>query len=117
MRDVFCTQEGCQAASTGKCLEGFDPIATCPYRPHASLSSPDADPTWSTAFVPLPSGESLSELEATSVAAEAPTRVVILAGPAASGKTTILTSIYESFLEAPFANFLFAGSITLVAFE
>lgn len=45
------------------------------------------------------------------------TSVIILAGAAKSGKTTVLTSIYESFLKAPYANFLFAGSKTLVAFE
>ncbi len=42
---------------------------------------------------------------------------MIVAGPVGSGKTTILTSLFESFLEAPTGNYLFAGSKTLVGFE
>jgi hypothetical protein len=68
-------------------------------------------------FVDLPSGEALNETQAAEVTRQGATRVVIIAGPSDSGKTTILTSLFESFLEAPFANYLFAGSRTLVGFE
>ena len=117
MSDPICMQEGCQSAATGKCLEGFDPVGTCPYLPHTAATTSDDTASSQTAFVGLPSGEALSEIEASEVTGEAPTRVVILAGPADSGKTTVVTSLFESFLEAPFANFLFAGSNTLVGFE
>lgn len=69
------------------------------------------------AFIGLNSGEALSELEATLVARSEPSRVVVLAGPPGSGKTTILTSLFEEFLTAPFANYLFAGSRTLIGLE
>lgn len=34
-----------------------------------------------------------------------------------AGKTTLVAALYEKFNEAPFANYLFAGSKTLVAME
>jgi energy-coupling factor transporter ATP-binding protein EcfA2 len=70
-----------------------------------------------TSFVDLPKGEALEQFQASEIACQEVTRLVILAGPHGSGKTTILTALFEAFLEAPFANYLFAGSRTLVGFE
>jgi len=67
--------------------------------------------------ISLPSGNTLGEEDAFGVTRSNPTTVVVLAGPQGSGKTTLITSIYESFLEAPFGGYLFAGSQTLVALE
>jgi len=114
--DIACTREGCQIASTGKCLEGFDPTSTCPYQQNSTLAHTTADPT-DTPFVDLPTGEALTEVEASELTRQAITRVVVLAGPSGSGKTTILTSLFEAFFDAPFGNFRFAGSATLVGFE
>src|SRR5437660_1243890 len=108
-----CAREGCDIATTGKCLEGFDPANTCPYL-SLEAGEPGSSSTDMAAFVDLPTGEALTEAQATDVTREGLTRVVIIAGPTASGKTTILTTLFESFLEAPFANYLFAGSRTLV---
>lgn len=118
MTDSNCTQNGCQVFSSGKCLEGFDPIDECPYlsRDPSRQSSEDA-PLTSSTFVTLPSGDALTENEAGGVTRAEPTQVVILAGPVDSGKTTILVSIFESFLDAPIGNLSFAGSRTLVGFE
>jgi hypothetical protein len=117
MNDNSCTREGCQVASTAKCLEGFDPPGTCPYLSDRHVSPADATSPEASAFVDLPSGEALDEFQASEVTRQGITRVVVLAGPSGSGKTTILTSLFEAFLEAPFGNFLFAGSRTLVGFE
>lgn len=117
MNYVSCTREGCQVASTSKCLEGFEPPSTCPYLSSADSSTPDASSTEASAFVDLPRGEALTEAQASEVTRQGITRVIVLAGPSGSGKTTILTSLFEAFLEAPFGNFLFAGSRTLVGFE
>src|SRR5687767_14635843 len=65
----------------------------------------------------LPDGEALTAQRATAITAAAPTRVVILAGAEDSGKTTLLTSLYEKFLQGRFADHLFAGSATLPAYE
>jgi hypothetical protein len=112
-----CTREGCQVASTAKCLEGFEPPSTCPYLSIAQVSTTDAGSAETSAFVDLPSGEALTEMQASEVTRQGITRVIMLAGPSGSGKTTILTSLFEAFLEAPFGNFLFAGSRTLIGFE
>jgi GTPase SAR1 family protein len=117
MIDTPCTQEGCQVGSTGKCVEGFDPPSTCLYLTSSSIPDAGAETPAQPAFVDLPKGEALTEVQASDVTREGPTRVVVLAGPIGSGKTTIITSLFEAFLEAPFANFLFAGSLTLVGFE
>ncbi len=60
------------------------------------------------------------ELDAETVSAvsrQAWARVILIAGPEGSGKTTLLTSLYESFQRGTFANYSFAGSLTLPAFE
>jgi hypothetical protein len=115
MTQLSCTRPNCTVASGGPCLEGFDPAQTCPYLARSPASGSDEDQM--AAFVDLPSGEALTEVEASSVTRQGITKVVIVAGPVLSGKTTILTSLYEAFLEAPFGNSLFAGSRTLVGFE
>jgi hypothetical protein len=117
MKNLSCAREGCQVASTSKCLEGFDPPTTCPYLASAPVAGDEAVATETPAFVDLPSGEALSEAQASEVTRQGVTRVVVLAGPSSSGKTTILTSLFEAFLEAPFGNLLFAGSRTLLGFE
>jgi hypothetical protein len=116
---VRCTQSGCPVATEGKCREGFSPPDTCPYITYSEddeIEVATTEPA-STIYEALPSGEALSTSEVASITRSEPSKIIIFAGPIESGKTTILTSLYESYLEAPFANFLFAGSRTLVGFE
>ena len=68
-------------------------------------------------LVDLPSGSDLSPEMARAITAASLTRLVLLAGEAASGKTTLLSAIYEKFSEGEFADLLFAGSVTLVGWE
>ena len=117
MSDLLCTREGCEVATIGKCLEGFEPRTSCPYLSDSASGSVESEPAGPAAFVDLPSGEALDEIEAAQITRGGPTSVVLIAGPSGSGKTTILTCLFEAFLEAPFGNFLFAGSRTLVGFE
>lgn len=69
------------------------------------------------AFLDLPSGYALDAEETLSITLRHPTQLIVLAGGVASGKTTILGSIYEGFLAGPFADFNFAASRSLVGFE
>ncbi len=46
-----------------------------------------------------------------------PTCLIILAGPVESGKTTLIINVYNSFQKGPFADSIFAGSLTLSEFE
>ncbi len=125
MSETNCSQVGCQVQASGRCLEGFSPPETCPYYAQADkaqeestlVSDQELASYSAQELVPLPSGEALTERQAAEVAREDKSNVIIIAGPVGSGKTTILTALFEAFLEAPFANYFFRGSRTLVGFE
>src|SRR5688572_16963455 len=68
-------------------------------------------------FVDLPSGEPLSVSQLSSVTTRSDARMVLLAGQVSAGKTTIITSLHELFLEGPVSGFQWAASSTLPAFE
>jgi energy-coupling factor transporter ATP-binding protein EcfA2 len=65
----------------------------------------------------LRSGGELNEAEADLLARKHRTRLVILAGPPDSGKTTLISTIYELMRRPVEGLPQFAGSHTLVAFE
>ncbi len=46
-----------------------------------------------------------------------PTPLVVIAGPVHNGKATLIRSIYNNFQKDPYADFIFAGSLTLAEFE
>lgn len=117
MLDAICSQPGCPFGTSGRCLEGFDPPSTCPYQSKLPPSADEAVSFPESEFTDLPSGEALSIAQASDVAKDDKSTLVIIAGSFNSGKTTILTSLFEAFQEAPFANFQFRGSRTLRAFE
>src|SRR5579872_6636824 len=71
----------------------------------------------SSNFIDLPAGRELNELEATSLAISRPVQLIVIAGPVLCGKTTLLTSLYESFQSGGVSGCTFAGSNTLPAFE
>jgi energy-coupling factor transporter ATP-binding protein EcfA2 len=68
-------------------------------------------------FVNLPLGTQLDDAAALDVAKSRPTEWIVLAGPTDSGKTTLLTSLYELFQWNKVKGYAFAGSDTLPAFE
>jgi hypothetical protein len=70
-------------------------------------------------LVDLPRGEGyrLDSGGANEITTRAPTNVILFAGTAESGKTTLLATLYLLFQKGPFASFSFAGSRTLVGFE
>lgn len=80
----------------------------------ASATTPDVAPL----DVVLDGGDAaLSIEEANLVATEFGTTVVLIAGGQSTGKTTMGVTIWSQFLEGPFADFRFAGSRTLDAFD
>jgi len=68
-------------------------------------------------FINLPRGKELTDVEALELAKSRPMQWIVLAGPIDSGKTTLLTSLYELFQWKKVKGFAFAGSTTLPAFE
>lgn len=81
----------------------------------AAISAPVEETT--PAFIDLYAGNELSSEEAEAVTLRSPTHLVVFAGAAESGKTTILASVYERLTGGPFAGFRFAGSRSLLGFE
>jgi len=69
------------------------------------------------ALVNLPEGQPLREDGASDVLRANATPIVVLAGAAKSGKTTLIASLHDSFQRKPFAGYLAAGSRTLMGFE
>jgi len=115
----ICPRPGCEMATTGVCMEGFNPVEQCPYT-HVAADDDEAqshEQDDEGEYVRVSTGDALTLEQANAVSGARPSRLIVLAGAAGSGKTTLLTSIYEKFLEASFAGFNFAGSETLVGFE
>ena len=65
----------------------------------------------------LPSGDALTYDEAYQISATTPTTFIVLAGDSQCGKTTLITTLYQQFLQAIPSRYYFAGSQTLQAFE
>lgn len=69
------------------------------------------------AFIDLYAGNELTSEDADAVTLRSPAHLIVFAGAAASGKTTVLASIYDRLSEGQFAGFQFAGSRSLLGFE
>lgn len=63
------------------------------------------------------SGEALNSSDIYRIAAKESTKMIVLVGPVASGKTTMETSLYQLFQTCPVNDFYFAGSYSLQGFE
>jgi hypothetical protein len=62
-------------------------------------------------------GDVLDAFDGGNIARSSPTSIVVVAGPARCGKTTLVGGLYELFHRGPFGGYLFAGSRTLPGFE
>lgn len=83
-------------------------------------NEPDKDERSSLALpdtYQINSGEALSRDKFYTIAAKESTKMLLLLGPVASGKTTIETSLYQLFQEKTVENYYFAGSRSLQGFE
>ena len=77
-----------------------------------------SDAATRSGYVELPRTADLDAVAGAKVTAAALTRVIVVVGPPACGKTTLLTAVYERYLRlATFGGYCFAGSETLTGFE
>ena len=79
-----------------------------------NISEPDAS---LDGILELPQGKALEIDKTYEITAAKMTKLIILAGSAESGKTTLITSVYHLFQRGVFAGYMFAGSKTLIGFE
>lgn len=63
------------------------------------------------------SGEALNSKETYEITAKEKTKLIVFAGLAGSGKTTIETSLYQMFQKKTVGGFYFAGSNTIQGYE
>ena len=68
-------------------------------------------------YINLYSGRALTLDEIYDITSEDALTTIVLLGPVSCGKTTIETTVYQLFLEKPFAGYSFMGSQTLLGFE
>jgi len=115
---LVCSNPDCSFAQTGECVDGLDP-AGCPHTSHALAEPIEEEPAepLAPAIVRLFGISPLTPREADLVAAEHGATVILLAGEAEVGKTTLLISLFELFRHGPVSDVRFAGSQTLLAFE
>ena len=139
-----CSQKLCTVDTDGACLEGLE-VNACPhYKSNnevdteseviaesnenevISLIEPTVTPDQveieasieeETNIIVLHNGKHLTLSDASEIMASSEVRVVVVAGATNSGKTTMLTSLYEKFLEGPFSGFSFASCKTLAGYE
>lgn len=67
--------------------------------------------------VALPPGDALTPQEASRLTIARRCQLIVIAGPADSGKTTLITTLFHLFQKGSYAGYLFAGSETLVGFD
>ncbi len=123
-----CKTPGCPFDTTGECLEGFagseitkkchnfDANAVKKQNTKAK-SAKKTQGQNSNAYVELPSGKALRKEDIYQIAAEHPPKIILCAGPPASGKSTFMTSFYEEFRRGSFGKLIFSGSKTILGFE
>jgi hypothetical protein len=79
-----------------------------------SLNGNQNDPM---TLLDLPHGKGLKAADTATITRRARTSVVLFAGTADCGKTTLLATLHLLFQRGPFAGYNFAGSDTLMGFE
>lgn len=143
---MICNEEPqCPIATTGKCLNGFDPPTGCPHYITSAVTQtavelPDSSPLENNVAVEvkddqttgvqsqisadrftdtfsLYSSQLLSDDEASEIARQAPSLIIALAGLQDCGKTTLLAETIHGLQEGPLGSIMFAGSRTLRGFD
>jgi hypothetical protein len=126
-----CKLPECTVATTDKCIEGLE-LVDCPnylgteIEPHvASPAVNDAlDETADLAeqqdeaeMVDLSDGLDLTPTTASQITRGRLTRVIVITGDHDSGKTTLVSALFDRFQEGPFAGYLFGGCNTMPGLE
>ncbi len=121
--DVICANRECRIAQGGKCIEGHDDLAKCPYygKEPEKLDEEQEDDGQNAADafdgVLLPDALPLESARADQVLAMLPSRMIGVIGVHDSGKTSVIAGLFDLFQMGPVANVSFAGSSTLHGFE
>ncbi len=120
---VFCANPDCRVAETGRCVEGFE-LGVCPHYGRGAGEGGEGEPSGKGKPVEregdstrLAAAETLELSEASRLLRAGEGRVIAILGPTASGKTSLIASLYDLFQEGAVGGVEFSGSQTLHAFE
>lgn len=128
MESQTCSNPDCQIAENGSCLQGHDPVISCPnfggeqanVRSEESESFDDeiaAPAEQAPNMLQLSSGQPYTQKDVDAFLLTRPAQLVAIVGDFSSGKSTLLCAVYDRFARGEFAALTFAGSATLTAFE
>ncbi|HZU32396.1 MAG TPA: hypothetical protein VFB79_14865, partial [Candidatus Angelobacter sp.] len=116
-----CSQPGCTFDVDGVCLEGLPAGKDCPHRIRgiAEGDTESAEESLGTAekWISLPDGYELSLESTFEITRASNARLIVLAGEADAGKTTLISCVFEQFSEGMYAEHKVAWSDTVLAFE
>ncbi len=122
--EVICANRECRIAQPGgRCVEGHDDLAKCPYYgrepEEVEDEKEDDDQDAADAFdgVRLPDARALEKRRADNILAMLPSRMVGVIGVHDSGKTSVIAGLFDLFQMGSVSNATFAGSSTLHGFE
>ena len=121
--EVICANRECRIAQGGKCIEGHDDLAKCPYygRQSDEVDDEQDDPSKDAvnAFdgLRLPIALPLESRSANNILSKLPSRMVGVIGAHNSGKTSVIAGLFDLFQMGPVSDVIFAGSSTLHGLE
>lgn len=120
--EVTCANRQCRVATDGKCLEGYEELAKCPYygrEPDEEEDESSHVEHFEDTFdgIRLPDALALETPRANRVLTAFQSRMVGVIGAYDSGKTSIIAGLYDLFQIGPVSGAVFAGSSTLHGLE
>lgn len=122
----ICGRSDCEIATTGLCAEGQQPVEACPFFGREPQQEIDNDEELSAdealidpdpAIVLLASGDTLDVNAVDEFLRWRSAIFVAIVGDRDSGKTTLISTIYDRYRRGSFAGYAFAGSRTLIGLE
>jgi hypothetical protein len=121
-QELVCTNAECKLESEGKCVEGYE-VEDCPHVGGLSLDDiPETEELAAPAPLPeltiaLASGEALNRVNTSILQRRNLSKSIGLIGPNDSGKTSLISGVYDLLQGGPVSGAAFAGSSTLIGFE
>lgn len=121
--ELVCANRECRIAQGGRCVEGHDVLAKCPYygREPEEVDQDEGDDDQEAVDtfdgVRLPDALPLASGGADRVLALLPSRMIGVIGVHDSGKTSVIAGLFDLFQVGPVADNIFAGSSTLHGLE
>jgi hypothetical protein len=121
--EIICANRECRISQDGKCIEGHDDLAKCPFygREPEEIDDEQNDDVQDAADafdgVHLPDSLPLDSGGTDKILAMLPSRMIGVIGVHDSGKTSVIAGLFDLFQLGAVSDSTFAGSSTLHGFE